>query len=171
MKKYSFVQCTLLILCAIVLFSNCSNKDKKKEESYTLQPKMLLSKKDTATVKNLTVKFLEYLKNNKIDQAVGMLSYYDSTGTVIPMPKELAAKQKMVFRTFPVLSYHIDGIIFDTETDCQVKYTIEFFKKKEGDNRPNTTSFFIKPIRRHDIWYLTMYDSMTSNLGESEIKN
>ena len=77
----------------------------------------------------------------------------------------------MVFRTFPVLRYTIDSIIFNTETDSQVKYTIEFFEKQPGDTRPNTTSFFIKPMRVKGKWYLTMFDSNTYNGGETRIKN
>ena len=70
-----------------------------------------------------------------------------------------------------MLNYKIESIIFNTETDSQVKYTVEFFEKKPGDPRPNTTSFFIKPMRVKGQWYLTMYDSNTNNGGQSGIKN
>lgn len=159
------------ILLLTMSFSSCK-KDKNKEDmEYTLQPKMYLQKHDTTEVMNLTTHFLDKLKNNKIDEAVSMLYYLDKKHRVIKLPDTLALRQKQVFKMFPVLSYKITGITFDKETDSQVKYTIEFFKKQHGDNRPNTISFFIKPMRVNNVWYLTMYDSNTNNGGESEIKN
>ena len=87
------------------------------------------------------------------------------------LPDSLAKKQRFVFKRFPVLSYKIDAVTFMSETDSQVKYTIEFFKKEPGDPRPNTTTFFIKPMRVDFKWYLTMFDSNTYNGGMTRIKN
>lgn len=156
----------LLSLCA----ASCSNKSKK-EESYSLQPKMVLEARDTTEVFNLTTKFLELLKAKQTDEAVAMLYFLDKEGHVVPLPDSLAERQKSVFRMFPVLSYKIDNIVFNTETDSQVKYTIEFFKKEPGDTRPNTTSFFVKPMRVEGVWHLTMFDSNTYNGGKTKIKN
>ena len=44
-------------------------------------------------------------------------------------------------------------------------------QKAPGDPRPNTTSFFIKPMRIQGQWYITMFDSNTYNGGETKIKN
>lgn len=156
----------MLSLCAV----SCSDKPKKEKPS-SLQPKMTLQAKDTTDVFNLTTEFLELLKAEKTDEAVSMLCFLDKEGHVIPLPDSLAERQKSVFRMFPVLSYKINSIVFNTETDSQVKYTVEFFKKQPGDTRPNTTSFFVKPMRVDGKWYLTMFDSNTYNGGKTEIKN
>lgn len=132
---------------------------------------MTLEQRDTAHVFELTKSFLESLKANDIDKAVSMLYFLDADRQVVPLPDSLVERQKSVFRMFPVLSYKIESIIFNTETDSQVKYTVEFFKKQPGDTRPNTTSFFIKPMRVKGQWFLTMFDSNTNNGGQSGIRN
>lgn len=170
--KMGYIRTLCIMLCITLGVISCGNKKEKEgRSSALLQPKMALSKYDTTAVMNKTTEFLNLLKSNQIDAAVSHLYYLDKKGKLIPLPDRLAIRQKAIFKLFPVLNYKIDGIIFDTETDSQVRYTIEFFKKKLGDNRPNTTSFFIKPMRRNGQWFLTMYDSNTYNGGASEIKN
>lgn len=160
--------CLALVLA--VCLAGCSGKEKKTED-HSRRPMMTLEQRDTAQVFELTKSFLESLKANDIDKAVSMLYFLDADRQVVPLPDSLVELQKVVFRTFPVLNYKIESIIFNTETDSQVKYTVEFFEKKPGDPRPNTTSFFIKPMRVKGQWYLTMYDSNTNNGGQSGIKN
>ena len=132
---------------------------------------MTLEQRDTTEVYQLTKSFLELLKAKEIDKAVSMLYFLDADREVVSLPDSLVERQKSVFRMFPVLNYKIESIIFNTETDIQVKYTVEFFKKQPGDTRPNTTSFFIKPMRVNGQWFLTMFDSNTNNGGQSGIRN
>ena len=156
----------------ILLLGACGSKEQKKEVVDDVRtPVMVLTSEDTVTVTNLTKEFLENLKANRLDEAMGMLHYMDKDKKLVDLPKDLADKQRKVFTMFPVLSYKIDSVIFYSETDSQVKYTIQFFEKEEGDNRPNTTSFFIKPMRVDRKWYLTMADSNSDNIGHSKIKN
>lgn len=159
-----------LVLVAVLCFVSCSKKTDRKD-AVAGAPMMTLDGRDTTAVYGLTKQFLELLKAEKVDEAVSMLYFLDGEGQIVPLPDTLAERQRMVFRAFPVLNYKIDSIIFSTETDSQVKYTIEFFKKQPGDTRPNTTSFYIKPMRVKGQWYLTMFDSNTYNGGETRIKN
>lgn len=170
MKIVKILAVTLIVINAVGIVS-CSNKEQKKQIQDTIQPLMYLSKEDTTTVWNLTTEFLENLKSEKIDEALDMLYYMDSGKKVVKLPEAMKERQKKVFQIFPVLSYNIDSIIFYSEKDSQVQYTIEFFKKAPGDNSPNTTSFFIKPMRVNGTWYLTMADSNSDNSGGSQIKN
>lgn len=160
--------------CFALFVSLCvvACKDKPKSEPAS-KPSiaMTVDKRDTTKVLRLTEQFLEHLKANRIDSAMAMLHYLDTAMNVVPLPDELAAQQRMVFKRFPVLSYKIDAITFYSDKDSQVKYTIEFFKKEPGDPRPNTTSFFIKPVRVKQQWYLTMFDSNSYNGGATKIKN
>lgn len=153
-----------------VCLAGCSGKDKK-TEIRTKGPNMTLEQRDTTEVYQLTKSFLELLKAKEIDKAVSMLYFLDADREVVSLPDSLVERQKSVFRMFPVLNYKIESIIFNTETDSQVKYTVEFFKKQPGDTRPNTTSFFIKPMRVNGQWFLTMFDSNTNNGGQSGIRN
>lgn len=134
-------------------------------------PKMVLTKNDTVQVEKLATTFLEHLKSGHIDAAIDMLDYVDKDKKVVRLPDDMAKRQKAIFERFPCLKYRIDNIIFDREYDSQVRYTIEFFEKKPGDTRPNTTSFFIRLIRENNTWHLTMSDTNTNNAGQSEIEN
>lgn len=161
--------------CAVIisLLVACGSKEQKKEavEDGVRVPVMTLTSEDTMTVTNLTKEFLENLKANKLDEAIEMLHYMDKNKKLVDLPKDMVDKQRKIFAMFPVLSYKIDSVIFYSETDSQVKYTVQFFEKEEGDNHPNTTSFFIKPMRVDNKWYLTMADSNSDNIGSSKIKN
>lgn len=159
-----------LVLGAVLCILSCSEKAGRKEIAGGA-PAMALEGRDTTAVYGLAKQFLELLKAEKVDEAVSMLYFLDGEGRIVPLPDTLAVRQKAVFRAFPVLGYRIDSIIFSTETDSQVKYTIEFFKKQPGDTRPNTTSFYIKPMRVKGRWYLTMFDSNTYNGGDTSIRN
>lgn len=159
--------CLALVLA--VCLAGCSGKEKKTEVR-AKGPNMTLEQRDTTEVYQLTKSFLELLKAKEIDKAVSMLYFLDADREVVPLPDSLVERQKSVFRMFPVLNYKIESIIFNTETDSQVKYTVEFFKKQPGDTRPNTTSFFIKPMRVNGQWFLTMFDSNTNNGGQSGIR-
>lgn len=164
--RYSY-----LVLVCVLCFSSCSDNSKNKKQVYTPKANMVLEQKDSAEVYNLTKNFLELLKANEIDKAMSMLYFLDADRDIVPLPDSLVERQKAVFKMFPVLDYKIESIIFNTETDSQVKYTVEFFKKQPGDTRPNTTSFFVKPMREKGQWFLTMYDSNTNNGGQSKIRN
>lgn len=169
MRLLRYVCAALLVSLSVI-----SCKDKATTDTDAVKKEktsMLLNKRDTTQVLDLTKTFLEHLKAERIDSAMAMLYYLDKDGKVVPLPDSLAKKQRFVFKRFPVLSYKIDAVTFMSETDSQVKYTIEFFKKEPGDPRPNTTTFFIKPMRVDFKWYLTMFDSNTYNGGMTRIKN
>lgn len=159
-----------LALIVAVCLAGCSGNENNTKVR-AKGPNMTLVQRDTTEVYQLTKSFLELLKTKEIDKAVSMLYFLDADREVVPLPDSLVERQKSVFRMFPVLSYKIESIIFNTETDSQVKYTVEFFKKQPGDTRPNTTSFFIKPMRVNGQWFLTMFDSNTNNGGQSGIRN
>jgi hypothetical protein len=131
---------------------------------------MSLSARDTAEVMKLTTSYLDHLQKKEIDQAMSMLYYLTKDKQVIPLPDTLAQKQRNILKLFPVYNYQIISLIFNTETDSQVKYSIEFFPKEPGDKRPNTIDCFLKPMRVNGVWKLTTYDSNTQ-IGESEIEN
>ena len=38
----------------------------------------------------------------------------------------------------------------------EVAYSIEFFKKQEDDERPNTLNFRLNPQKIDDVWYLSV---------------
>jgi len=173
MRKVSF---RLLVIAVAILMissaiSSCRHEKRAdSNDSILLLPKMELNASDSSEVRHLADSYMEYLKSGNFETALSMLYYYDGK-QVLRLPQTLEQQQLALYKRFPVINYTLDGIIFNRETDCQVKYTIEFFEKPEGDLRPNTTSIFLKPIRLDGKWYLTVYDSATHKGEPSEIVN
>ena len=61
-------------------------------------------------------------------------------------------------------------MIFNTETDCLVRYSaILFDKEGDEDKRPNKMFYAIKPVRVNGEWHLTVADNDDLNTRESDI--
>lgn len=162
----------LVLTFVLVALSSC----KGGKDAGEVQQKMVVTGEDTALVSSLAVEFMEKLKAQDLDSALGMLYYLESPGdsvsepSIVPLSDEQAAEQRGVFELFPVLSYRIDNIVFNTETDCQVKYTFEFTKPEEGGEGRHT-SLYLQPMRIQGRWYLTVRDSSTPAGQASTIEN
>ena len=168
MKRTFSITVSFLFLLLFVV--SCGEKKKTFHDLYP-SVEMEVSAKDTNEIKAKTVEFLELLKAKNVDAAVKMLYHFTPDSAIVPLPDSLAKQQRFVLNRFPCLSYKIDEINFHTEIDTEVKYTIEFFEKDPGDTRPNTISFFLRPMRRDGIWYLTLWDTDHDHTGGSMFKN
>ena len=161
----------VLVLLAAVLGSCRSDKTTEGPQ------RMIVTEEDTASVSKLAVEFIETLKAKDLDSAIGMLYYLESPGdsvsgpVISPLSEEQAAEQRFVFERFPVLSYRIDNIVFNTETDCQVRYTFEFTEPEQEGGHGRHTSLFLQPMRIEGRWYLTVRDSSTPAGQASQIEN
>ena len=166
------VAAALMMLLSLSL-SSCKDKKKSTYEEILeeMKPQMELSRQDTAEVEYLTRTYMDYLQKKDYDAALAMLSYVDRDSNITTMPKGMVEQQRMIYKVFPVLKYHIENVIFHSEDDSQVKVIVEFFELKPGDTRKNTTTFFFKPVRRDGKWYLTIYDSLYRNGKPSVIEN
>lgn len=156
-NKYIFFAFSLIFLFA------CSKGGKKatKESGVNLDPRaseyMQRSKVDTLALMHNTEEYLDLLKSGEIDQALDKL--YEASGdTVLPISQEKKEKIRNMMTVFPVLNYKIDTLLLFSETDTEVRYTIEFFEKAEDDPRPNTLQCVINPRRVGYYWYLTVSD-------------
>lgn len=158
----------LVVLLGFILLSGCnSGKNEKKHKDY-LPLKMNVSDKDTVAVTQLSEKFFQLLKKEDYEGALNMLYILNENGEVVPLPADLRDKQMTVFKTFPVLDYTNKGIIFNTETDSQVKFEIQFTPSQ--DDKPGAvTCLYLKPMRVKGEWYLTVYD--TGSGSKSQITN
>lgn len=76
---------------------------------------------------DMTKKFLETLKNNDIDGAMSQL-YEVKDNKVMPLSEERSKEIRRSFTTFPVLSYKIDELLLYSDSDTEVRYTIEFLR-------------------------------------------
>ena len=159
-----------LSLTFAFFLAGCKNSPKQKEVT-GLQPTMELDKRDTASVVEISDKFMTLLQNKEYDQAIDMLWFLKNGHKLVKLPEDIAKQQRVGLEMLPVLRYKLTSVIFYSEDDSQVRYDFEFFEREEGDTRPNTTSIFLKPVRRDGQWYLTLYDTQTHEGEESKIKN
>ena len=171
MKKFNYL---LIALLAAVLLVGCKGDKKptvKNEVNPNLiQPKMMLSKKDTTEVRRLTRQYLHLLENRDLAGAMSMLYYYDHD-SISPLPQALGEKEAHVLGMFLGMKAEIDHIIFYKDDDSEVKFTVTMFERTdENDKRPNKASFLIRPVRKGGEWYLTLADTRTDQV-KSEIKH
>jgi hypothetical protein len=171
MRKYSLF---ILAVLTLLTFSACKKSHQKTLEEIEKEAKpevaMQLGANDTIEVHSLVDHFIECLSNKNVDAAVDML-YVLNNDSVVSLPAKMAKTQKILFNRFQGVKYDVEHLIFYSETDTEVKYTVTLFEKKdENDNRPNKISFYLKPVRRNGKWYLTMGDTMV-NPNPSHIKH
>lgn len=174
MRKRSFLFSLFVCLLSLTLVSSCKNKPKERslkemQDDFIRPAEMTLAKSDTDQVKSLVQLYLSYLKQGNVDVALSMLHYLNKD-SIISLPPDLARKQKMTLTAFKCKKYSIDEIQFLKETDSKVRYTVTLFDKAPSDNRPNTISFVIRPVRRDGKWFLTLADSATET-RQSQLDN
>jgi len=158
-------------IISLVLLSLIACTEKPKQASGEPVPVFInMDKQDTTEVLNLVNQYFGYLTDGRTDDALGMIKYLDGD-SIKDVPEDLLKKQKNSLKMIRPIRYEIEYYIFRFETDCVVKYKGILFEKEEDDTTPNTISYFIKPIRFNDKWYLTMADSEDANTLNSDIPN
>ena len=159
-NKVSMIKSAKYVVMALALLVVASCSDKKKPEAKLpvdprMDQQMLRTSKDTTMLLDMTKKFLETLKKNDIDGAISQL-YEVKDNKVMPLSAEREKELRKNFANFPVLSYQIDELLLYSDSDTEVRYTIEFFEKPKGDKRPNTIKCSVNPTRVGGNWYLTI---------------
>ena len=164
----------LFSLLVVATFTSCKKEKslKQMQSEYIAPPKDDFSNADTAEVMKLVDNFIHHLNNKDIKSAVSMLSFLDGD-SIVSLPKGLARRQANALMNIRGVRYTVEKFVFDQEKDNIVKVNVVLFEKKEGDNRPNTIGFFLKPVRRSGHWYLTTVDNMTdtNQMSGTQIKN
>ena len=143
MKKLLISIFALLLVCTL---TNCTHKQAQTEE-----PEQAITGQDSSTVKQLAVDYLEALKAKDYESALGML-YIQRNDSLLPLDEQAAQRVAQQSQMFPVLKYRISDIEFVDSVSAEVFYVIEFFEKPEGDSRPNTMRFGLKPVKVGSEW-------------------
>lgn len=146
LKYWGFI----LLLSMIVVACNNANRDYRVENKNAI-----FCKQDTIEVIKLTTTYLEHLKNRDFDKAIQMI-YHIQNDTVSALTEEERKALEQQYTLFPVLSYKIDGYYFTDTRNTEIAYSIVFFEKQDGDNKPNTLKFRLNPQRVKDAWYLSI---------------
>lgn len=161
MMKKIFILIAAVVISSLV-FTSCTDK-KAPADSEQAEKANIFTREDTTKVFDMVNQFTTRLQNNDIEGAVDMLIYF--TGDSIKqLDQNFRARQShslMFVAGKP--GYELDRVVLNSEVDNEAKIDIELFEKKEGDTRPNTTSFYLRPIRIDGQWYLTTRDNITEN--------
>ena len=98
-----------------------------------------------------------------------MLYYLDKDSIKEPTDQNKASKALTLRYVAGCAGYNLDRIVFNSDIDNEAKIDIILFEKPEGDPRPNTTSYYFRPVRFEGKWYLTTKDNITDT--HSELRN
>lgn len=166
----------LFLIAGLACLSFTSCKHKKGVEQIVQEsipkPHDQYNGQDTTEVMSLAGSFIEHLNAKDIQGAVSMLYFLDGD-SIKPLPAGLQRRQTNALVNIQGIRYNIDKLVFDQEKDNEVKVDIVLFDKKPGDTRPNTISFYLKPVRRDGHWFLTTADNITdtNQLQGTKIEN
>lgn len=141
-----FLLCVLLVAC---------KSNKKAGQQSVEENAPAFCKEDTSEIVRLTTEYLEHLKNKEFDLAEQML-YHIQNDTVSALTDDERKGLEQQYEMFPVFSYEITGYYIKDAHNTEVAYSIEFFKKQEDDERPNTLNFRLNPQKIDDVWYLSV---------------
>ena len=130
---------------------------------------MVRSHDDSAMIVKMANDYLELLKQNKVDEALGLLYQLDDSSHVIPLSDSRKNVLKTNFSKYPVLSYAIDEYHLYSDFDTDVRYTFDFMVKPEGapENLPTSMKGALSPFRVSGTWYL----SVSEVLNDPELKD
>jgi len=159
----------LLLLVAVSVYSckhEKSAKDLPMDLRMQVDPRkdgsMTRTSKDTAKVLDMAKRYLDFLKENKVENALNMLVDFKE-GKIIPLPDERKKQLENNIKAFPVLSYSIEGMRMYSETDTEVRFSSVFFEKEEGDGQPNSIQRVLNFRRINDTWYMSIKSSSVEN--------
>lgn len=166
MKKVLTAFCAVLLLLG--LFASCTGSNKTEEAPQ--EETMSLSDADTTKVMALMNQYFDLLINRDYDGAMAMVSQYRND-SLIEMTPELEKHYQMGMKLITPVRYELESMVFNTESDCLVRYSAVLFDKEgDDDNRPNKMFYAIKPVRINDEWHLTVADDADMNTRGSEIE-
>lgn len=141
----------------------CSTRVEQTEDDTTLsggprpgdEDYMYITAGDSTIVQNLAVDYLTKARDGRIEECLNMLYDYDPKADVVsPIGEQSRQRIDNLLRTFPVVDFTIDHVIFDGEIDTRVDYTIKLFEAEAGSDIPNTMSQALTPKRLNGTWYL-----------------
>jgi len=161
MKKILFFVATALLTAGMM--TSCKDKKAPADEQ---QKESIFNKQDTLKVRELSEQFITNLKNKDVKAAVEMLRYLDGDSVKAYDPQNLKRQAFALSIMAGKPNYEIEFIKMRDEIDNEVKINISLFETKEGDNRPNTTPFYLRPVRLNGQWYLTTRDNFTDTHSE-----
>ncbi len=162
------------IVSAVCLFVSCSSKSEKpqvdSEQNKIQVTESKFSNVDTTAVFDLTKTFVDMLKDKKYDSALSML-YYQDGEKLLPLTIDQKKRQLIALTSMQGIDYEIERIVFDSDTENDIKINSIFRKQEPGDTRPNSIGFHLRPIRQDGKWYLTTVDNHSDTRNSAHPHN
>ncbi len=154
MKNLKF----LFVVLATAMLVACGGEKKKSAEvaepvNPRIDQSMVHSNIDEEELTYLATQYLDFLKAKDFESALAMLKSFDGK-TVTALTEAQKNSLKRVYNAYPVFGYTIDDIVFYSETDTEIKYTIILFEKQYDDELPNTVKSILTPKRIDGAWSL-----------------
>ena len=168
MKKLLFSLMAVMLSTAVM--TSCGGK-KEAPADEVEAPAYVFTREDTTKVHDLVNQFTVRLQNGDIAGAVDMLRYLNGDSI---QSLDQAFRQRQGHSLMFVAGkagYELNRIVFNSNIDNEAKIDIVLFEKEEGDSRPNTTSFYLRPVRIDDEWYLTTKDNITDTHSDMSSNN
>lgn len=128
----------------------------------------MFTKEDTTQLLNLIDQFNGYMKAGDIKSATEMLVFLNGD-SIEQLNPQFFNRQARSLSAVRGIDYQLDRIVLRDNIDNEAKIDIVLFEKPEGDPRPNTTSFYFRPVRIDGQWYLTTMDNATDT--RSDLRN
>lgn len=160
MKKILVVLCTLCLLTAC---HNSGNRQKKMNTFESAQAAFIASitAEDSTAVKAAAEDVMSLLQAGNIDEALTRI-YVVEDDVLYPLNDESLLRLKSKFTRFPVLSYTMTEMAFQTSAINDVTYQYVFAEGQDG-SLPATLKLAFNPVKVEGQWYLTLKDAgMTS---------
>ena len=158
MKKYFVFFSAVLLIAALVV--SCGKKKAPAYDPFAEYSEQF-TKEDTAAVLALINEFTEYMKQKDIKSATEMIYYLDKDSIKVPEERDRKRQAKTLMYIMGSHDYKLNRIIFRSDIDNEAKLDIILFEAPEGQNVPNKTSFYFRPVKFEGKWYLTTKDNIS----------
>jgi hypothetical protein len=152
----------LAVAVSLVLLVSCGNKKQEMKPVGSEKPVYTFTKEDTAEVMHQANQFMERLEQKDIRGAVEMLNILSSGDSIRPLDALGQRRQAMSLKVVQGIKYDLNRLILRSNTNNEVKIDITLFEKPAGKNIANTTSFYLRPVKFEEKWYLTVWDNITN---------
>lgn len=143
----------------IVMLAACREQPKEAEKKMmTLGEAEMkftdgLCKADTDTVLTIATRFMEALKDRKLDTAMKMLHTVNGLQLdTLSIPEQRYFLHK--FEVMPPCSYKMDYYCFSTQGNNDVKFS--YVISAPDEKQKPTLSIMLNPVKIGDTWYLTL---------------
>lgn len=163
-KLFMFLFAAFVTTATMVSCSGCGSKN----ETDAFQEPPMFTKADTTQLLDSLDKFTTLMKAGDIKNAISMIYFLNKDHVEKPDPINLK-RQIGALMMIRGIDYQLDYFMLNSEIDNEAKIDIVLFEKKADDTRPNTTSFYFRPVRRGGQWYLTTKDNITDT--RSDLRN